>query len=159
MKKKEGVVSGEFGFCPECGKVVDVKVLPQDRLQKRIEKAVQERGYRDGWSPKQFLGRQVAKLLEELAEFSSPLIGVVPEYLYGEIVVVGDMGKFQFDHGDWEDGYLSEDMAKSIREELFDMQVVLVNMAAAIGELLNEDCDLMKGAVEKAENDIKRGVR
>jgi hypothetical protein len=159
MKDEEVVMSGEFGFCPQCGKVVDVKVLPQDRLQRRIEKAVQERGYREGWSAKQFLGRQVAKLLEELSEFCTPLLGIVPEYLYGEIVVAGDMGKFQFDHGDWKDGYLSVEMTKKLREELYDMQVVLVNMAAAVEAILNEECDLMKGAAEKAEGDIERGVR
>jgi len=34
-----------------------------------------------------------------------------------------------------------------------------VNMAAAIESLLNEECDLLKGAVEKAEVDVERGVR
>jgi len=152
-------VSGEFGFCSECGKAVEVVVEPQDRLQARVAKAVQERGYREGWTARQFLGRQTAKLLEELAEFSSPLIGIVPEYLFGEIVVAGDTGKFQFDHGEWEDGYLSQDTLRNMRMELFDMQVVLVNMAAAIESLLNEECDLLKGAVEKAEVDVERGVR
>lgn len=149
----------EVGFCPECGGLVDVKVQPQDRLQARIAMATARRGYRKGWSPEQFLARQGAKLLEEFAEFGAPLFGILPDYLWHQMLAAGDAGKWQFDHGYWVHRPIPKDTLRAMERELYDMQVVLVNMAAALSELLDDEVDLMKGAARKAETDVERGVR
>ena len=153
------VKTGEVGFCPECGETVDVKVLPGDRLQRRIALAVARRGYRKGWSPGQFLARNAAKMMEEMAEFGAHLFGLLPEYLWHQMLTAGDAGKWQFDHGYWPDRPLPDRSLEAMVEELYDMQVVLANMADALSHLLEEDVDLMKGAARKAENDVGRGVR
>jgi len=38
----EPMVSGEYGFCPECGSVREVMMPPGDRLQERLRKAADQ---------------------------------------------------------------------------------------------------------------------
>ena len=68
----------EYGFCKRCGETVEVGVLPQDRAQARVFQAVKERGYTKGWSCDQFLGRQLAKMAEELGEACAAGLGLLP---------------------------------------------------------------------------------
>jgi hypothetical protein len=43
----EGVKTGEYGFCPTCGEVVEAKVTPGDRLQARLARAARTLDYQD----------------------------------------------------------------------------------------------------------------
>lgn len=153
------IKTGEFGFCPECGATVDVKIHPHDRLQNRITAAVARRGYRDGWLPGQFLYRQMAKLGEEYAEAFALVSSNMPGAMNMIVETLGDMGKWHFDHGYWTENYISHDELHALVGELSDMQVVMANAISAIEELLDERIDLMRLACEKAEADIERGVR
>jgi len=149
----------EVGFCKKCGTVTEVAVLPQDRLQERVVAAVEKRGYMKGWTAGQFLARQAAKLMEELGELAADMRGVLPVELHSRMQDAADSGRFHFDTGYWHDGIWDTDQLERIWKELVDMQVVLACAAGALEKVGRPGCDLMQGAVEKAEKDVERGVR
>lgn len=157
----EPINTNEYGFCGVCGETVRVMILPEDRAQARVALAVAKRGYRRGWSGDQFLGRQLAKMMEELGEAGAHLAGCVPFDLMERLQNLADQAKMYFDTGNPQDwgGYLNEDDFLSLADELADMQVVLFNMASVLGELAGEPLDVVKMALEKAERDVARGVR
>ena len=63
MGDPTALTADTWGF-PDDGKW-DVK---WEALQKMVAKAIQQRGYRQGWNDGQFAARQVAKVQEELGE-------------------------------------------------------------------------------------------
>ena len=162
MEEETQHESGEVGFCNHCFETVPVIVPPDDRLQARVAKATAKRGYRAGWTATQFLARQLAKIVEELGEVGAHLVGLVPSQFMYHLQDAADIGKYIFDARlptDWGDWPMTEEAMDKLAGELADVQVVLCNMAAALEELRGEPVDLMKLAVEKAEADVKRGVR
>lgn len=164
---QDWVPTGEIGFCPTCGKHVVVKVLPEDRLQKRVVAAVVRRGYRDGWTPAQFLARQMLKLCEEFGEAYEIVDRAVIPIAFGISALIWECGcrarkAFDLPQESWEYTPAGNDDPRALaalRLELVDMQVVLCNAAEALSELTGEEIDLMKEAAEKAEADVERGVR
>jgi len=154
--------SGEVGFCSHCFETVSVIVPPEDRLQARIARATAKRGYREGWTATQFLARQLAKIVEELGEAGAHLVGLVPPVFMYRLQDAADLGKYIFDArlpADWGSWPMAPEAMDRLAGELADVQVVLCNMAAALEELRGEPVDLMSMAAEKAEADVKRGVR
>lgn len=159
MSSRKLMKTGEVGFCKTCGDLVNVAVPPEDRLERRIVRAVERRGYRGRWTAAQFLARQMAKAAEELSELAGAIDWMLPPELGQAIEAAGDLGKLSFDHGYWADSSVMEDTVRQALKELSDLQVVLVCAKAAVEELVGEDIDLMRLAAEKAEGDVKRGVR
>ena len=123
------------------------------KAQERVAKAVEERGYRDGWTREQFLVRQIAKLTEELAELSEVMHAQRYYRRDWEVYLwhAGKGAREHFDRVDLWDTYkiVSEDQA---REEIADLQVIVFNLADAL------DFDVMEAAVAKAETDVEHGV-
>ena len=153
------VETGEVGFCPACGHWVAVKVPPDDRLQARVAAAVARRGYRRGWTPVAFFARQVVKLQEELGEVVEAMAWRMPIHAAARILAAADVARLEFRIGhDWPREDPPREVLEKLREELADLQVVVYNMATALGEMLGEDVDSGREAAAKAERDVERGV-
>jgi len=127
------------------------------KAQERVARAVEERGYRDGWTREQFAARQVAKLCEELGELCIHVAQEVGGWIrYSKpwemsLRNAAKRARQEFDGGHWELAtVIDEDAA---REELADLQVVVFALADAL------DFDVVQAAVDKAEADVDRGVR
>lgn len=148
-----------YGFCKECGKIVEAGIKEEDKAQYRVFEAVNKRGYLNGWTANQFLARQVAKLMEELGEMAAEMGYELPEELQTRLQYAADEAKYQFDHGRWMDGIFEEERLLRIWKELTDIQVVVFCIATTVNYLLHEFRDVTDEAVEKAEKDIRRGVR
>lgn len=126
--------------------------------QRSIYSAVVARGYRAGWTPVQFAARQLAKLAEELGEAS--LCVELSGELAGLIAAAGDQGRRTFDnrgHFCWQTADIDD--INHLRAELADMLVVIMTLGETLNEIDGRQTDLMQAAVEKALNDIGRGVR
>lgn len=132
--------------------------------QRQVAESVAKRGYRDGWTAEQFLARQVCKLVEELAELTLTIAKVWPGgrlyWPWQQIIdKAGLAARLSFDDpAEWHDVAVM-DLA-ALKSEAADMQVVLFNIAAAIGELEGgQPFDVVQAAVDKATRDEARGVR
>ena len=153
------VETGEVGFCPQCGHWVAVAVPTEDRAQARVAAAVARRGYRAGWTTMAFLVRQMVKAQEELGEAVGALGWRVPMQAAVKILSAADIARIEFRAGqDWPREAAEPDVLRQVAEELADLQVVIFNAAAALGEMLGEDVDVVRMAMEKAERDVERGV-
>lgn len=152
-------LTGEVGFCPNCGHWVNVMVPPEDRTQARVARAVAQRGYRAGWTPAQFLVRQVVKLQEELGEVVEALGWRVPIYVATRILVAADAARLEFRIGnDWPQEIPEREVLEQVRAEVADLQVLIFNLAETLGVMLHERVDSEREALEKAERDVERGV-
>ena len=128
-----------------------------------VYEAVRDRGYRNGWTTKEFLARQIAKMQEELGELS--YLVVHPNAQLGaDIEFVSSGARKDFDEGKefWEKmvADINEDEFPKLFQEIADMQVVLCCMWGVARELASRDSgDLMEWALKKAQADVDRGVR
>jgi len=136
------------------------------REQKAVADATVRRGYRKGWTNEQFLARQCAKLQEELAEIVQcvNVSGNRDIALHTAITYAGSVARKYFDDHDywiWQSTITRKrkERIAQLKKEIADCQVVLFNMADAIGEITGEPFDLVGAAVEKATADIERGIR
>ncbi len=122
--------------------------------QAAVYAAVEARGYVDGWLPKEFAARQVAKLAEELGELCGQLR--LPHCplafgLFSEIEGAGIAGRMYFDGDNWESAHFVDDEAA--RHELTDCAVVILAAAAAMG------FDVVANAVRISQENVARGKR
>ena len=127
------------------------------KAQDRVARAVEARGYRDGWSDEQYAARQVAKLGEELSE----LVGCIAAYdCDGERVQynyewlleeAGRAARERFDSPEWLGAAILN--AHGAATELADIVVVAFTLADVLG------VDVVQAAITKAEADVNRGVR
>ena len=129
--------------------------------QQQVYNAVAERGYTEGWTDEQFVGRQVAKLLEEGAE--------VAECLRRELVTTpffvilargaGLAAREAFDNNGetWDTAHIT-DPDKMIGE-LADVLVVLFCAAEGLSRMTGRKFDIVELAKRKALADVERGVR
>ena len=108
--------TGELGFCPICGTISEVVVLPDDRLQARI-----------------------AKLMERLAYSNRP------ESVTANVIVRECIRNIR--------ATVENIVGAEIKDELVSMQIWLALAAEMQGEVINEDIDLMRLAVERLERD------
>lgn len=123
----------------------------QDDPQTAVAQAVAARGYRDGWTPEQFLARQFPKLIEELGEASECLTW---DELHNVFQEIGEVCRLMFDDREsWEPMQPTITDKKKLGDELADVLVVLFCMADIAG------VDVIQAAVNKAVSDVSRGVR
>ena len=129
--------------------------------QRAIYDAVAQRGYRYGWTAEQFAARQVCKLSEELCELNAGFC--LPEE-YWRTLAPGSRyvfaGLFD-DKAKWleEPEGLEDCDIESAKDELADLQVVVMCLAEALGEICGEPFDVVRAALDKATADVERGVR
>lgn len=133
-----------------------------DNSQSQVYEAIRKRGYRDDWTAEQYLGRQVAKMTEELKELSDTLEichwGSIHLWK-SRLRTSGREAAAAFNQLEldlWEVEITDIEQAK---KETADLQVVLFQIAAAIEEIDGQPFDVVQAAVDKAKNDIERGVR
>jgi NTP pyrophosphatase (non-canonical NTP hydrolase) len=121
-----------------------------------ITRNVARRGYRKGWTLDQFIARNIAKLQEELAEASEHVRG---DGFLGDVIWrAGRAARGTFDlHEAWSGAVVTD--PEKLREELADVMVVILNMAAVVEELTGRDYDVVWEAVRKSQEDVARGVR
>jgi NTP pyrophosphatase (non-canonical NTP hydrolase) len=128
-------------------------------IQHDIVEAVRARGYLEGWTKEQLAARQVMKLIEEVKELVlCPELSDDDELWNNtsvinardEIAEAGKDAREAFDDGEC-GVFPSTDEA---RRELSDIIVVCSVLAHALGV-----DDMMQGALDKAQADVKRGVR
>ena len=128
--------------------------------QAQVADCITRRGYREGWTAEQFLARQLAKMMEELGEAASNCR--LPDDYIGasawEIAIAAGSARADFDDKTlWQcSGAKDPDALES---ELADMQVVLFAMADALAQIKGKPVDIVELAVDKARQDIGRGVR
>lgn len=124
--------------------------------QQEVYQAVVRRGYREGWSRKQWLARQCIKLLEEVGEFARAITTPegAPADLWMALWLAEEAGRYArraFDNANaWEGVTVDE---AEYMAELADVQVVLFAAAGETGR------DLPRAAAAKARADVERGVR
>lgn len=129
--------------------------LASMRSQNKVAQLTIKRGYRDGWTDNQFAARQVAKLIEEVAELADDFDFQHPD-IYWKIQRAGEMARRAFDNKSiWSDsGVLGHAI-----DELADILVVVFNLADAIGKIRGKEVNIIQMAIDKASSDVKRGVR
>ena len=125
-------------------------------VQRDVAGLVAQRGYRSGWTTKQFIARQIAKLAEEVAEVA--LYVGLPGSLDSILQSTGRIARFTFDDRDVWQGE-PPCTPKKMMEELADVQVVVFCLAEALAELAGESYDVVQSAVVKAATDAMRGRR
>ena len=127
-----------------------------DKTQAAIFKALVDRGYTDGLTADQLAARQVAKMLEEVLEATDHITGFSPR-VQSLIVTLHAEVRAEFDDlVRWqEQGSICDH--QGLEYELCDVGVTLANAAEAM--YMDEQFDVMQGALRKATNDVKRGVR
>ena len=149
--------------------------MTDNNIQQRVYDAVCARGYRAGWTPQQFLARQIAKLQEELAEASysvtlnsddlardlqeraiRPAMDTGIDHL---ILDAGEAARRAFgDPSYW--GHVEMMIEPEyIRRELADMLVVIFCAVEALREIDGQEFDVIEAALDKSTADVARGVR
>ena len=132
------------------------KVIESDTDQQKVYTQTVLRGYREGWTPEQFLARQISKLAEELAEVVYCVRGLDTNLALA-ILHAGSIARTQFDDKEyWQDNIEIKD---GIESEIADCQVVVFNMAESLTEITGQMFDVSEAAVEKSSADKERGVR
>lgn len=131
---------------------------PQQRV---FENVANKRGYLKGFTHEQYLVRNIAKLVEELAEFAS----YVKQRRHGHsawklnLFEAAKFAREQFDRPDeWESASVFGS-PKELEQEMADMQVVLFNLAQAYSILFARDFNIVEAAEAKSREDIARGRR
>ena len=133
--------------------------------QQKVTDATKERGYRDGWTPEQFLARQIVKMMEELGELTHWILDFPNDELAERICDLATLCRHDFDDTErWKESKVKADAAiinnpKLLQKEAADMQVVLFNMADAIATITGQPFDVVQAAVEKSKGDVERGTR
>lgn len=118
--------TGEVGFCPTCGTITEVVVLPDDRLQARVVRGARRR-------------------LEEAAR------GNGTPYIEGVVFFVR---RLQQAIGRVSEGLpidREEEGLLELMEDLVEVQIWLALTGEKVGELLDEAVDLLRLAAERVE--------
>lgn len=123
-------------------------------IQSDVYEAVEKRGYRGEWTAEQFIARNIAKLGEELAEASE----CVSSGALLDLITPPEVWKDVFDDdAPWE--YVEIDNLYKLKKELSDVAVVLFCLSEVVNEIDGGNFDVVKAALTKAQQDVKRGVR
>ena len=126
------------------------------REQNQVAENTAARGYRDGWTAEQFAARQVCKMVEELDELDACFGSYGHGWRY-DLEISAQNARDKFDSDVWDDVEIWQ--VKKAQQELADLQVVIFNRAAALGEIAGEPFDVVHAAVAKSAADVERGVR
>lgn len=145
-----------------------VQEMDTHTAQTKVAEAIKLRGYRKGWTPVQFLVRQVVKLQEELSELASLVTENASVYGYETdfgfaVRRAGQQARNLFDDTfSWYYARMTHETEQGVEDlkaEAADCMVVLLNVAAAIEEITGDQFDLVQAALRKARIDVPRGVR
>lgn len=132
-----------YGASVENKDMINTNVKGVD-YQKLISENIRLRGYYDGYEPVPLIARHVAKLLEEVIEFSDYIF-------FNEIADNGPIQRLgismsrvaanareAFDNGDWSGASLLLTRSQEIQKELADCLVVIMSMAQVISDNFGE---------------------
>lgn len=142
--------TGEVGFCPTCGTVAEVVVLPQDRLQARIAKAAGKKfpGIdQPGWLPK-----AVTMVYEAACWAVDDLYGIVTADVEHNASEGQRVTKEALASVPLLATWIDADALGELRETLLEIQMRLCLAAEALSEAADEPVDLMRLAAERLEN-------
>jgi NTP pyrophosphatase (non-canonical NTP hydrolase) len=132
--------------------------MPRDRKrtpQQNVAELVAQRGYREGWTPEQFIARQVCKLAEEVGELAQH-VGL-PGRLGPLIVSTGTIARWTFDQDQtWQDGVTSC-APHALMAVLADVQVVVFCLAEELARLTGEHYDVAECALVNVAAGTMRG--
>jgi NTP pyrophosphatase (non-canonical NTP hydrolase) len=125
--------------------------------QQDVAELVAQRGDREGWTPEQFIARQVAKLAEEVGELAQYVD--LPGGLGPLIASTGTIARWTFDQDQtWQDGGTSC-APHALMAELAGVQVIVFCLAEELARLTGEDYDVVERALVNVAADTKRGKR
>lgn len=132
-EKEEKVVTGEYGFCSDCGQVVSVVVTPADRLSSRllrshvaIEKA--ERVFRE----------------EAVERLRLSVSDLVSDATVAKAAAISTLAASDLDRG-------VRLIEGELRKRLKGSYLYLIVAEQAFGELLDEPLDLLHEITEELE--------
>ena len=132
--------------------------MPRDAKrtpQQDVAELVAQRGYREGWTPEQFIARQVCKLAEEVGELAQHVD--LPRRLGPLIVSTGTIARWTFDQT-WQDEVTSC-APHALMAALANVQVVVFCLAEDLARLTGEDYDVVERALVNVAGDTMRGKR
>jgi NTP pyrophosphatase (non-canonical NTP hydrolase) len=134
--------------------------MPCDRKrtpQQDLAELVGQQGYREGWTPEQFIARQVCKLAEEVGELAQHVD--LPGRLGPLIASTGTIARWTFDQDrTWQDGGASC-APHALMAELAGVQVVVFCLAEELARLTSEDYDIVERALVRVATGTMRGKR
>lgn len=137
----------------ECGQI---------DIQEFVYGCIAARGHADGWTDEQMVARQVVKLGEKLAEAAVSLrparLGSWMHDWRRSMARHGILSYEVFEVRDAWNGAGVQD-AEALKGELADMMVVILTAAAALNRVTGGEFDVIQAAMEKALEDVDRGVR
>jgi NTP pyrophosphatase (non-canonical NTP hydrolase) len=132
--------------------------MPRDRKrtpQQDIAEMVAQRGDREGWTPEQFIARQVCKLAEEVGELAQHVD--LPGRLGPLMVSTGTIARWTFDQDQtWQDGGTSC-APHALMAELADVQVVVFCLAEELARVTGEDYNVVERALVEVAAGTMRG--
>lgn len=122
-----------------------------------INYLVKQRGYLDGYTANQLIARNIVKAFEELAEASEHVILDPAERFTPYVEAIGSFAKERFDSKWWTNcGPTDVELLKS---EIADLFVVLSVLVKQIEAHTGSRYDVAELALDKARDDVARGVR
>lgn len=122
--------------------------------QDRVYEAIAARGDTNGWTREQFAARQMAKLVQEIAELAEHVRGGSKEWEWMMMSLrnAGTYARWALADADaWRNARITD--LGALVCELPDVQVPVFCLATTVR------LDIVRAAVEKAEADVERGVR
>jgi hypothetical protein len=123
--------------------------MPSNRKrtpQRDVARLVAQRGHREGWTPEQFIARQVCKLAEGVGELAACVD--LPGQLGPITVSTGHLARWTFGQKDlWESEMLCP--PHQLMGKLVDIQVVVFCLAEELNRLTGEDFDVTEHALVK----------
>ena len=135
-------------------------------MSKKVQEEVYQlvavdRGYHEGYTSEQFAARQVAKLVEEVAELAMEVQQIENSRVLvtweNRIREAGKLARRYFDWGMWKSSRVID--PKAALDELADIQVIVYCMSEALNRMLGQEIDISQRALDKARSDVERGVR
>jgi NTP pyrophosphatase (non-canonical NTP hydrolase) len=133
--------------------------MPRDgeRTPQDVAGLVAQRGDRGGWTPEQFIARQVCKLAEEVGELAQ--LVDLPGQLGPLIASTGTIARWTLGQDQtWQDGGTSC-APHALMAELADVQVVVFCLAEELARPTGEDYDVVEHALVNVAGDTMRGQR
>ena len=131
-KKRQGVETGEWGFCADCGQATAVVLAPEDRLQAQLARAVAEQQVAAGI----FVRNPGLRLQETLGD------------LRVSISIAQALAGYGFAPGEAEPA--KRESARELKQRLKDIVREVFVAEQALGEFLGEPQDLLRQATEEA---------
>jgi hypothetical protein len=128
-----------------------------DIVAAEVHHLIKQRGYLDGYTTEELIGRNVIKAVEELCEVCEHVRLDPDERIEPFIYTLGRMARTRFDSNRWKDcGPKDIELLKS---ELADATIPLLLLKTLIEIVEQQQFDLAALCIDKAHNDVARGIR